>query len=118
MTTASAQASHHVQAPHARVPPQPDRDVRRLHRLVDDGPQVGAQPAELDLSPEPRAERARACAARRSGGGRSAGRRAAARRARSGRNSAATTSVDTAIARFEPPANDENTACPASTSPA
>jgi hypothetical protein len=34
------------------------------------------------------------------------------------RNNAATTSVEPAIARFDPPANDEKTACPASTSPA
>ena len=37
---------------------------------------------------------------------------------RSGRKSAATTSVEAAIARFEPPANDEKSAWPASTSPA
>ena len=58
-----------------------------------------------------------ASAPRRSGAGRSAGRRTAGRASAAGRNSAATTSVEPAIARFDPPAKDENSACPASTSP-
>ena len=45
----------------------------------------------------------RACASRRSGGGRSAGRPPPWIRARAGRNSAATASVETAIARFDVP---------------
>ena len=92
----------------SRLAPQPQRHVCGLHRLAHDAREVGAQRVEVDLLAQPRAERLERAARRRSGGGRSAGRPAAASRDRSGRNSAATTSVETAIARFEPPANDVN----------
>ncbi len=92
--------------------PEPQRHVRRLDRLLHDEREVAcsaspARPARAVARRSPRA-----CAARRSGAGRSGGRRSAARASAPGRNSAATTSVEAAIARFDPPANDENSACP------
>ena len=69
----------------------------------DHAAQVRAERLEVELVAQPRRRTPPACAPRRSGGGRSAGRPRAWMRARAGRNSAATASVETAIARFEVP---------------
>ena len=108
-TTSAIRSGAHA---HERSPPQPERHVRRLHRLVDDVLQVGPQPVELDLLAQPRAERRPACAARRSGAGRSAGRRRAAPAPAPAGTAPPRRASRPAIARFEPPANDENTRLP------
>ena len=54
---ASAQASQVVAPLTAHLAPQPERHVRRLHRLADDVLEVGAQRVELDLLAQPRPER-------------------------------------------------------------
>ena len=98
-----------MRASRARFPPQPDRHVHRLYRLAHDGLQVGAQRLELDLLAQAGAERLeRALRVVLAPVEATIDQRCT--RERSGRNRAATTSVETAIARFEPPANDENNA--------
>ena len=83
----------------------------------NDALQVGAQQVELDLLAQPRAERLeralRVVAAPVEAAVDEPLHARAQRQEQRG-----DTSVEPAIARFEPPANDENTACPASTSPA
>ena len=95
---------------------QPQRDVGGPHRLGDDGLEVGAQRAEVDLVAQPRAERLdgpRGVVA--------AAEEAAVHRlldaAATGRNRAATARVDAATASPEPWVRPLSASCSSSTLP-
>ena len=96
---------------------EPERGGGGLHRLADRAEEVGREGIELDLLAEAGAERLeRALRVVAAAVEASVDERLHARAQRAG-TAPRRASVDAAIARFEPPANDENSACPASTRP-